>query len=121
MKTTERQPKAQARSSSPSPVRAYLIAWLATAYVAAWWWLGAPTSSLASKPSPTPSEPPLSIEPSPKPGRRVVWLSDLPPAARPTVVLPQGFHLVGRGAPSAASAPIRPARVRRGRVRTRSS
>lgn len=122
MKTTEREPKAQARSSSPSPVRAYLVAWLATSYVAAWWWFGAPASSTGKKPGPAPSMDHVSAaERLPELGRRAVWLSDLPSSARPLVVAPRGWHLADRNPPSTSSVPIRPARVRRGRVRTRSS
>lgn len=79
MTTTDRARTAPARTSAASSVRSYLIAFLATGYVATWWWLGAPA------PAGTTGSPaqPMTAKRTP----RTVWFDELLPTARPVVSL----------------------------------
>lgn len=119
MTTTERARKAPARASEASSVRAYLIAFLATGYVAVWWWLGTPAPAGA-----TGSSAELVAA---KPAPRTVWFDELPSTARPVVSVPAGWHIADRAAspasvlPARARPPLRASSARPGRVRTRSS
>lgn len=119
MTTTERAGAASTRASSASNVRSYLIAFLSTGYVAAWWLLGAPAPSGTSRSSVGP----MATKRSPQ----TVWFDELPSTARPVVSVPAGWHIADRAASLASVRPL-PARpslrassARPGRVRTRSS
>lgn len=105
---------------SPLEARLWLTAALAGGYVLAW---------LALSPGSAP--PPESTTPEPSVGAappQVVWLTELPLAQRPVVVLPAGWTLDTGRLPAAstafASQGLRAVPVptqRRARVRTRSS
>lgn len=119
MTTTEGARPAAKPIRSASNLRSYLIASLATGYVAVWWWLGAPARRGAA---PSSAEP-IATERSPQ----TVWLDELPSAARPAVSVPAGWHLAdraalpGSGRSPPARASIRASSTRPGRIRTRSS
>lgn len=120
MTTTERARTASRRAaSSASSVRSYLIAVLATGYVAAWWWLGTPAPAGATGSSAEP----VTTTPAPL----TVWFDALPPTARPVVSVPAGWHIANGAAspasvlPARARPSIRASSARPGRVRTRSS
>lgn len=116
-KTTERAAGRSARARDPRP---YLIAFLASAYVATFWSIGAPEPTVAR--APLVVDRPRAPEP-----QRVVWISDLPAADRPVVALPAGWHVADGSAPPPSVTPVvsrarmRVASVRPRRVRTRSS
>lgn len=119
MTMTERARTASTRASSASSVRSYLIAFLSTGYVAAWWLLGAPAPAGTSR---------SSVEPmATKRAPQTVWFDELPSAARPVVSVPAGWHIADRAAspasarPSPARPALRASLARPGRVRTRSS
>lgn len=119
MTTTERARTASTRASSASSVRSYLIAFLATGYVAAWWLLGAPAPAGTSR---------SSVEPTvTKRLPQTVWFDELPSTTRPVVSVPAGWHIVERAAspasvlPTQARPSLRASSARPGRVRTRSS
>lgn len=120
--TTERPRSAPARATG-SNLRLYLTTFLATAYVITWWLFGAraPTGS---------AELPLIERVSEASGqpRMATWFDDLPPAARPVVEVPEGWHIADRTAGAATSVtrrtvpvPARASPTRAGRIRTRSS
>lgn len=116
MTTTDRARTASTRARSASSVRSYLIAFLATGYVAVWWLLGAPAPAGTAASS---VEPVATTRP-PQP----VWWNELPSTARPVVAVPAGWHVADRAA-SVRPTPSRPSRraapARPGRIRTRSS
>ncbi|MCE9575896.1 MAG: hypothetical protein K8W52_22285 [Deltaproteobacteria bacterium] len=99
--------------------RLYLLSGLAAVYTAAWLALAAGVD-----PAPVASAP--GDAPAVAPGPATVWIDQLPPAARPVVVLPPGWMLASpsttvttvRAAIPATRATPTPRRVR---VRTRSS
>lgn len=100
-------------------LRLYLLAFLAGAYVLAWAFFS------ARGPAHAPSVGhDLDFD---EPPRAATWLSDLPPALRPTVQVPPGWHLVEvaaasrSGASQDAPVPQRVRGTRKGRIRTRSS
>lgn len=118
MTMTERANRTSTRASA-SDVRAYLIASLAAAYVAAWACVDtpAPTRAARSDVGPmTAKRPPATV-----------WIDELPSTARPIVQVPPGWHVADRTASSASALPtparrsLRVSSVRPGRVRTRSS
>ena len=94
-------------TSGPGSLRLYLTAALALAYVGAWWASGMRTGGTAAAPPPPP---------------RTVWYDELPPSRRPPVSIPPGWYLAPSPATvRAAPPPVRAARARPWRVRTRSS
>jgi hypothetical protein len=119
MTTTKHARTASTRVSAMSSVRAYLIAFLATGYVAAWWWLGTPAPAGATGASAQPE--------TAKRAPRTVWFDELPTTARPVVSAPAGWHIADRAASPAsvlaarARPSLRASSARPGRVRTRSS
>ena len=121
MTTTDRARTASTRVRSASSVRSYLIAFLATGYVAAWWWLGTPAPAGAGATGS--SSEPVTAKRTP----RTVWFDELPPTARPVVSVPAGWHIADPAASPAAVLPararpsLRATSARPGRVRTRSS
>jgi hypothetical protein len=121
MTTTERPRAPSSSATNASPLRLYLVAFLATAYVVVWWWLGARAPSESAE---------LGVlEPAPEASARpaTAWLDELSPAERAAVQPPPGWHIVDRTAPAAsvsrraAPVPVRVSPARRGRIRTRSS
>ncbi len=105
---------------SPLEARLWLTAALAGGYVLAW---------LALSPGSAPPSGSTTPEPSVgAPPPQVVWLTELPPAERPVVVLPAGWTLDTGRLPAASTAfaaqGLRAVPVpsqHRARVRTRSS
>lgn len=120
--TTTEPPRPPEKPTEATNLRLYLVAFLASAYVAAWWLFGARAPA-----APTP-EPPVAraqqIEGQP---RHATWFADLPPTQRPQVDVPAGWHIAHQ--PTApprvtrrdAPVPVRVAPTRAGRIRTRSS
>jgi hypothetical protein len=117
--TTERPPAHATRASN---LRLYLIAFLATVYVMAWWLFGARAPATSAELPVTEPAREASLQP-----RVVAWFDDLPPAQRPAVALPPGWHVAERTAPSSSMTrrgipvPVRVSPARPGRIRTRSS
>ena len=120
--TTERPRPSPAHAARGSNLRLYLIAFLATAYVMAWWLFGARAPATSAQLPVTEPVRDASLQP-----RVVAWFDDLPPAQRPAVVLPPGWHVAERTAPSSSltrrevPVPLRISPARPGRIRTRSS
>lgn len=125
--TTEPRP-APPRKPKPlvalpeSSLRLYAIAILASLYVVAFLALGEPAEEPVADAELAPAEvvTPLDVAPE----RRTVWWNELPAERRPALTLPPGLRVVepGTEAPVVASAaPVRVARARPRRLRTRSS
>jgi hypothetical protein len=120
MTTTER-PVASPHAMSAGNLRLYLTAFLGTAYVIAWWLFGARPVGSAEQ---SVAEP---MRGSSMQTPRTAWFGDLPPAERPIVELPPGWHIAAPTAspPSAMQravpVPVRVQQVRAGRIRARSS
>ena len=96
--------------------RLCLTTLLSGVYVIAWISFAARAPVTATTATPSKPAPPVTAKVS----NRIVWLTDLPPADRPTVSLPPGWVIAG------ALAPARPELVRRPatanfRIRTRTS
>ncbi len=119
--TTTRRPRVSpGRAIGVPNLRLYLIAFLASVYVLAWWTFGARASARAA-------EIPR-IDPAPEPRARqqaATWYQDLPPSVRPAVQLPAGWSIAERStaspAPRSVTVPVRASAARPGRIRTRSS
>ena len=94
MMTTTTERTSATHPPAASNLRLYLIAFLATAYLLAWWLFGGRTP--ASHSDLVPSEP----APETSRGPRVAaWYHDIPPSQRPAVDLPAGWHIVTVQAP----------------------
>jgi hypothetical protein len=118
MTTTERRRPTAGKLSRDSKL--YLLALLATGYVAAWWLFAAPAPRRDEMP------PPPAAPPGRAPAGTVAWLHQLAPASRPPVAPPPGWRLVERSptalpGPRSMAAPGRVASPRPRRIRTRSS
>jgi hypothetical protein len=123
MTTTTDPPRPPARPAGATNLRLYLVAFLASAYVLAWWLFGA-RAAAGSTP-----EPPVtrSLETDEQP-RLATWFDDLPRDRRPRVDVPAGWHIAdrptaGRGTRRDVPVPVRvpSTRAGRSRIRTRSS
>lgn len=120
--TTEGPRPSLAHAARPSSLRLYLTAFLATAYVMAWWLLGVRSRATSAEPHVTEPAHDASVRP-----RVVAWFDDLPLAQRPPVALPPGWHVIERTAASSSltsreiPVPVRASPARPGRIRTRSS
>ncbi len=125
MTTNDRVRARPARADAASGLGAYLLALLATAYVAVWWMLGAPGQPVAAAPTDAsaPREQPTGGSTPP----RTAWFHELPASERPVVVVPAGWHLADPTVPQASVPPpvaaraLRVSSARPGRIRTRSS
>jgi len=119
---TERPRPSPAHATRASNLRLYLIAFLATVYVMAWWRFG--TRAPATSAELPVTEPAREARLQP---RVVAWFDDLPPAQRPAVALPPGWHVAERAAPASTltrreiPVAVRASPARPGRIRTRSS
>lgn len=118
---TERARPLPIRGGGMASLRLYLVAFLAAAYVLAWWLFGARTPArVDAEPSSA-----TSVETRAEP-QLTTWLHDLPPAARPHVDVPAGWHIAEHTAPGpvtrqATPVPVRVSPARPRRIRTRSS
>ena len=102
---------------SPLELRLYAVAVLAAVYLVA-------LRAIAGSGSPNPVTPAAAAAQAASGAPTTVWLDDLPPAQRPSLVLPPGWRLASRGEPAVATTTPRVVRVptpRAMRVRTRSS
>lgn len=113
---TERSPP-KARPGAMAPLRLYLIALLAFAYLVAWWAFGMRPRPSATAPEGSP--------PGSRP-RLATWYEELPASEKPPITLPAGWRLAARPAEGPAvhptgPVPVRVAPARPGRIRTRSS
>lgn len=120
--TTTEPPRRSPSPTGATNLRRYLVGLLASAYVLAWCLFSARAPAGSTMAPPPTRTPELDRQP-----RLAAWFHDLPPAQRPQVDVPAGWHIAD---PAAAPprvtrrdvpVPARASPARVGRIRTRSS
>jgi hypothetical protein len=123
MRTTD-PPRSSSKVTGATNLQLYLVALLASTYVAAWWVFGASAPAASTSTPEPPAARALEIERQP---RVAAWFHDLPPALRPPVDLPAGWHIAIRATQPPrvtrrdTPVPVQVPPARAGRIRTRSS
>lgn len=118
---TERPRPSATGGAGATTLRLYLVAFLAAAYVFAWWLFGARAPARAA--AAVAVAPALETLREP---RLATWFHDLAPTERPHVAVPAGWHIADTTAPASVTrrntpVPVRVSPARPGRIRTRSS